>query len=274
MATGSAIRRPTEQRHRPPFCNSIINSCDTDINSGFATDQNDIVWNYVDYGNHACRAGYSQGQADRMVFFIENVRQNLLGSPACTDPCLNPIDASFIANTTTIQLGETINFTNTSTGGTDFEWLVNGVPFSNDINADYLFDGGAGIYEIELIANNNDPNCNASFSMNIEVTCPVEASFTANTLNTIAGGTINFINNSNNANSYEWQVDGVPFSNNINASYTFPNIGDYEIKLIATDPTGTCRDEHILFVQVVCPVGADFTASTLATIAGGTVGFF
>ena len=256
----------------PPFCNAVINSCDTDINSGFTADENDLVWNYVDYGNRACRAGYSQGQTDRMVYFIENVRLSLLSSNACLDPCANPFDASFTANSISINLGETIDFTNTSSGGTDFEWLVNGLSFSNNANANYLFDDGAGIYEVTLNANNGDPNCSASFSMNIEVICPVEADFTASTLNTVAGEAIDFTNNSLNANSYEWQIDGTPFSNNINATYNFPNIGNYEIKLIATDPTGTCNDEHTLFIQVGC-IAAFFETDNSSPSPGDVVSF-
>ena len=256
----------------PPGCVSVVNSCDTDTDSGLATDENDLYWNYVDYGNHACRAGYSQGQTDRMVFFIENVRQSLLESQACTDPCPNPFDASFTASAATVELGEAIIFTNTSTGGNDFEWLVNGVPFSSSNNASYLFNDGDGIYEITLVANNGDPNCTSVFSTNIEVLCPTGANFSASTLSTIAGGTVDFFNNSTDANNYEWQINGINFSNNTNASYTFNDLGNYEIKLIATHPTGNCSDEFFLYVQVDC-IAASFSASELYPSPGNAVSF-
>ncbi|MEO1259171.1 MAG: M43 family zinc metalloprotease [Bacteroidota bacterium] len=256
----------------PPSCMSVVNSCTTDTDSGLATDENDLYWNYVDYGNHICRAGYSQGQTDRMVYFIENVRQSLLESQACLDPCTNPFDASFTASAMTIDLGETVNFTNTSTGGNDFEWLVNGVSFSTANDASYIFDDGDGVFEITLIANNGDPNCTSEFSVNVVVLCPTEANFSASTLTTIAGETVDFFNNSVDANNYEWQVNGVTFSNNINAAYTFNNLGNYEVKLIATHPTGDCSDEFSLVIQVNC-IATSFNVSNLYPTPGSTVAF-
>ncbi|HFA47639.1 MAG TPA: hypothetical protein ENJ95_01320, partial [Bacteroidetes bacterium] len=256
----------------PPACSISINSCNTDTNSGFPTDQDDLTWNYVDYGNYSCRAGYTQGQADRMCYFIENVRSSLLNTDACLDPCPNPFIASFNSSATDIMLGETVNFLNTSTGGNNYEWQIDGNVFSNNTNANYVFNTGAGDFVISLMATVADPNCTEIYYDTVHVECPAVASFTAMNLETVSGGTIGFINNSSNANNYEWLIDGVVFSTNTNASYTFPSVGRYKITLIATDISGLCQEEYSLFVNVSC-MAASFTSSDLFPAPGDNVGF-
>lgn len=237
---------PPDATTAPPGdCSAVINSCTTDAQSGFTTDQNDINWNYVDYGNHPCRNGYTQGQADRMAFFIENIRQSLLGSPACSDPCLSPIIANFTTGNNTVNIGSLVNFTNTTTGGTSFKWLVNGNQFATTTNASYTFSS-LGSFEITLDATNGDPNCASTFSTTIEVVCPISASFTTSNLYPSPGATVNFTNASTGANGYAWSVNGQPAGSSQNFSYTFSTAGQYNICLSATN--GLCAAQ---FCQLV-----------------------
>ena len=118
----------------PPTCFIPVNSCSTDANSGFNTDVDDIIWNYLDYGNYHCRSGYTQGQADRMTYFIDNVRSSLLNMLACVDPCPTPFQASFTTSKNQILMGESVNFVNTSTGGNIYEWFVENQSLSNSLN--------------------------------------------------------------------------------------------------------------------------------------------
>ncbi len=256
----------------PPTCFIPVNSCSTDTNSGLSSDMDDIIWNYVDYGNYACRAGYTQGQADRMAYFIENVRSSLLNTNACVDPCPNPFIVSFTPDQTTITMGETVNFLNTSTGGNNYEWQVNGVTFSNNTNAFYTFDTGAGEFEISLTATVPDPNCTEVFKQIITVNCPAEANFTPSVFETIPGGSIDFTNTSQNSNDFEWQINGVTIANTTDASYIFPALGNYTVNLLATDATGFCTDEYSFLIQVVC-VSASFSADDLFPNPGSTVTF-
>ncbi|MCH8317336.1 MAG: hypothetical protein IIA88_02370 [Bacteroidetes bacterium] len=70
-------------------------------------------------------------------------RWNPGAPPSCT--------SSFTSSATTICEGETINFTNTSTGAITYEWQENGTPFSTATDTSRTF-GTAGIYTISLIA--------------------------------------------------------------------------------------------------------------------------
>ncbi len=255
----------------PPTCFIAVNSCSSDTNSGWSADQDDIIWNYVDYGNYACRAGYTQGQADRMAYFVENVRFSLLNTEACIDPCPNPYVASFTADQTNILMGETVNFTNTSTGGDNYTWQVNGVTFStNPNNAAYTFSDGAGDYIVSLICTTADPNCTEVFEQTITVRCPAEASFIPTFFETIPGGTIDFANTSTNSNDFQWFVDGVQYANTPDFTFTFPAAGNYQVVLRAADSTGFCTDEYALIVQVVC-VSASFSTDNFYPVPGSDV---
>jgi PKD repeat protein len=79
--------------------------------------------------------------------------------------------------------------------------------------------------------------------------CDVEAGFTASSSEICAGDEVSFTNSSTDATDYEWEVDGDQFSTDENPTYTFPDAGTYEIKLIASD--GTCTDEVTTSITVL-----------------------
>lgn len=219
----------------PATCTSLINSCTTD-----SPDLPDINWNYVDYGNRPCRNGYTQGQTDRMHYFIENVRQSLLESKGCADPCTSAITASFSASSTTVDVGAVVNFTNTSANATSAVWTVNGTAFANTLNAGYTFNA-VGSYEICLQTGNADPNCSGEFCQTITVTCPVSASFNSSNVYPQPGETVMFTNGSTGANHFTWRVDGTVAGSTANFSYVFPQPGAYEVCLEAGN--GLCANE-------------------------------
>ena len=214
-------------------CNSSPNTCDTDANSGFATDQPDMIWNYMDYTDFNCYSAFTQGQADRMVFSIENPRASLLDSKGCVSPCTNDITADFSASETTVQAGQMVNFTNNSVNATAYDWQVNGTSFSNNTNASYLFDI-VGDFEITLLATNADPNCNDSYTLNVTVTCPTTADFIGENLFPPVGAMLDFTNTSTGATGYEWLLNGVSLANTTDLSYTFTISGTYTLCLDAT----------------------------------------
>ncbi len=222
-------------------CGAEINSCYSDTDSGFTQDQNDMYWNYMDYGNWECYSAFTEGQRDRMFWHIQNVRYSLLESNACMDPCESDISADFApATNQTIDVGSTINFVNASTGASAYEWKVNGEVFSSDENISYTFDE-IGTYEIELLAQNADHSCQDNFSIVLQVECPVSCSFSASNVYPVVGETVTFLNQSTNGSNFEWR-DGVALiSTNENITYTFPSTGIYNICL-DTD-NGICEKQ-------------------------------
>ena len=251
---------PPDASTAPVSCSSTINTCTTDeddisinnpfrpIANGGLGDQDDMTINYMDYGFQTCQSAFTDGQKNRMIFMLTGARNSLLQSIACLDLCTNLISSSFIASDTLLNVGNTVTFTNQSTGGVSYEWLINGTQFSTNTDETYTFNT-AGTYTITLIALNGDPACTNQYSIDIVVTCPVSSSFTTDTNKVAAGDSIAFTNTSTGATSYEWFIDGVSVGTSIDLTYGFTTIGGYMVYLVAYD--GTCYDtSSFQFIQV------------------------
>ena len=247
---------PDQSTARVP-CPNPSNSCTTDVNNAdannpFSTDQKDMINNYMDYSNLECYNAFTNGQKDRMHFSIENMRNSLINSSACLDPCTDIISAMISIPSTVISIGETINFNGITSGATSHEWVVNGSTISNATNASYTFNE-EGTFTISLIANNSDPNCEKVVSIEVKVKCPVVAAFVSSGNDIIPGSEIFFSNISQNASSYLWLLDGMPISMNYNFSTTFSTEGTYDIQLVASN--NLCSDTSSISVITVSNTG-------------------
>jgi len=262
---------PPDQSTAAVPCAGSANSCTTDVNAGdpnnpFTADQNDMFWNYMDYGDWNCYSAFSQGQAERMDFFLNSVRFTLLDSDGCQDPCLSPVDVSFTASTLTIPIGGAVDFTNISSNTTNADWQIDGVNFANTFDASYTFNT-LGTFEITLMGSNNSPNCFDDYTIEMEVICNTIASFntSGNTVN--LGESVLFNNTTTNGLSYEWFVEGVSQGASVDFSYTFNMPGVYEICLEAVGPL--CDDDDCFFI-VVTNLADDCSQTFLKTF--GTSG--
>ncbi|MTB53558.1 M43 family zinc metalloprotease [Lewinella sp. W8] len=239
-------------------CGGTANSCTTDTNSGFATDQNDMFNNYMDYGNWSCYNALTAGQRDRMHFFLEGRRQSLLESPGCLDPCPAPIVASFTGGDVTIDVGTTLNFTNTSTNGDNLQWQLDGVDVSTASTYSQTFNT-VGVYTVTLTVSSNDPLCRPeTVTQRVTVFCPVLASFDVPPL-LEASATATFTNTSTAGTNFSWTIDGTPIATTADLSHIFPASGLYEVCL-ATDNT-LCGEETCRLVFVREPACTDCPAT-------------
>lgn len=239
---------PPDQSTTWLACGNTANTCNTDALSGFATDVNDMVENYMDYNSPSCYSIFTANQSTRMQWSIANERNSLLACQSCLSPCLSPFTAAFTAPNTTIGVGTNLAFTNTSTGGTAYIWQVNGTNFAATTNANYTFNT-IGTYTITLIATDGQ-TCNYVFEMEITVICPVVSSFTPSSLNISPGGSVTFTNTSTGATSYQWFVDFVNVGNTTNLTQVFPNVGQYQVYLVA-DNNGLCANSsQIITINV------------------------
>ncbi|MCB0644601.1 MAG: PKD domain-containing protein, partial [Phaeodactylibacter sp.] len=173
-------------------------------------------------------------------------------SEACLDPCTSLITAGFTTTATSIPIGTSLTFTNTSGNADSFNWLIDGLPFSNSLDASYLFDV-LGTYTISLEAFNDDPNCSGTFELEIEVFCPVEAAFIGSNYSPLAGENIFLENFSTNANSFEWLVNGILVSTASDLDTNFIVPGAYQLCLNASN--GLCTDQYCqyMFVNALNP---------------------
>lgn len=232
---------PPDQSTAGIGCNSSMNSCTTDTQSGFSTDQNDLTKAYMDYGNWSCMKIFTQGQSDRMNWTIQNIRQSLLGCRSCQDPCPAPVVANFNSSANNIAPGTLVNFTNASSNAAGYKWYLNNVLQSASTNFSYTFNA-TGTYVIRLVALPGSVLCDSTFKTDtIRVACPVKAAFTPLITSSTTNATVNFTNTSTGgAATYNWFVNGLLQGTGTNFSYAFTSAGNYSIKLRAT--SGTCAD--------------------------------
>ncbi len=243
---------PPDQSTAGIPCDQSMNSCDTDANSGFATDQNDMINNYMDYSRLSCYDAFTQGQRDRMHFFLDGIRASLLQSPACLPPCPNPVVATFTpSGPNEVAVGTLLTFTNNSTAATSYRWLINGVEQSNTTNFSYTFLD-EGFYTITLVAASTDPLCfPASFSWSLRVFCSLEAAFVRDVAFPIIGDTIRFSAQDATATTYQYTLNGSPVATTAAFDTSILVPGLYEICLEVS--RANCRRQVCRFFGVRTP---------------------
>jgi gliding motility-associated-like protein len=230
-------------------CITPQNSCTSDTLSGFSVDQPDLNVNFMGYST--CANMFTDGQGVKMRDVLATVRNSLLLEDHCVKPCAENILASFTRDNWFPVPGNTINFTSTSSGGSNYEWSVDGVVTGTNSPAFSHTFGALGKYKVTLKVFNASPGCFASYSHNVIVTCGVMARFYPDkriiaSKAPIMLDTILFKNRSVNANSYQWlmandtgMVETV-VSTSADLNYIFQNKGNYRVRLIATN--GGCSD--------------------------------
>ena len=234
-------------------CSVHVNSCSTDTQSGFSTDQSDLTEDYMDYGNWGCMTVFTQGQADRMNWFITNVRSSLLNCRSCLPPCPNPVTAGFNSSAINVTVGTFVNFANTSINGVTYQWYINNILQSGAFNFSNTFNT-AGQYAVKLVVTGNNTSlCDSSVvTQVINVSCPVNAGFTASAIEVSIGQSINFTNTSmGSPASYAWYIDNVLLATTVNFSNLFNLPGTFTIKLVIG--TGLCTSEKTITIDVATP---------------------
>nr|MBP6810391.1 PKD domain-containing protein [Saprospiraceae bacterium] len=241
---------PPDQSTASLPCTETFNSCSTDTQSGpFSTDQPDMTRNFLDYGILACFHDYTPDQATRMNATLDGIRKSLLESKGCLPPCPANTVAGFTASATTINVGQTVTFNNTSQNAGAYTWTVNGTSFGTQANATYTFTA-PGTYTVLLTAlPSNTMLCEPSTAyVTIQVLCVITASFSVSDESPDENETILLLNTSQNALVYEWFVNGISQGNSLD-SISFNSPGDYQIQLVATN--GPCTSSAIVEVQVL-----------------------
>lgn len=252
-----------------PACNMPDNSCDTDTlsahsNGFFPTDVPDQIANFMDYGNQSCKNEFTQGQTDRMQATIAGPRSGLLNS-RCNPPCGDHILSSFTRDISDPSVGDVIHFTNTSTGASNYEWIVNGTVVAT--TTDFNFTPTAIGTDTIVLKSFNTPGCYSMYLDIVFTRCGApRARFWANeeTIASLTGvyeDSIHFTNTSTGSTSFSWQVsnDGgaswTQVSTNTDLTFVFPTPGVWLIQLVATD--GVCSDTTSAYSVMVDNPTAD-----------------
>ncbi len=253
---------PPDGTHRASPCNSPYNTCNTDTlsnysNGYFKQDVPDPIDNIMDMGFEKCQNAFTQGQADRMLAIISILRPGLLVSKN-TLLCADSVLAGFQKNIVYPQKGDTVKFTNTSTGSANFEWFVNGVRIAT--TKDFIFPIlQSGTFIIKMKASGVG-NCFSTHTEKLIVGCGVTARFYADkqtvaTHLTTNPDTIHFFNNSYGASNFKWLMTNenganeqvVSTDQNLSRKFDLP--GKYSIRLVASN--GSCADTTVRYTVTV-----------------------
>ena len=241
---------PPDRSTKSSPCNSPDNTYNTDTISGpFTKDVPDNISNFMDYGS-PCPTVFTQGQSDRMHAFLSIFSGGtLLNSDRCNSPCNGAIVAKFdwYSNAHPV-VGDIVNFNNTSTGATSYEWYVNEVLVATTQAFSYQVTT-ATTYVIKLLAFTAGRTCVSSYTGNVMADCGVVARFSPDkrliaSTSVIYKDPVLFQNTSYGATNHQWFVSdntGANFSNagtSKDLLYDFLQPGTYKIKLTASK--GAC----------------------------------
>ncbi|MBL7797833.1 MAG: hypothetical protein JNJ90_15160, partial [Saprospiraceae bacterium] len=216
-------------------CGTPANTCSTDAQSGFSTDQTDMTINYMDYATLACYNAFTTGQSDRMEFFFHEARASLLDSKGCLDPCTAPVSAAFAASAgPVLNAGTSVDFFCPGPNVATWAWTVNGAPAGDQPGLSYAFTV-PGQYIVQLTVQGADPNCSDKQSDTLLVICGVQAGFSFGPTYPEAGDTVLLSSQAVGATHVSWTLNGAPAGNASVWSQVFSSPGAYTVCLTAND---------------------------------------
>lgn len=200
--------------------------------------------------------------------------------------CGDPPVAAFSASTTTVCVGECIDFTDESTGtnNDEWDWVFSGAtPITSEDQNPSVCYNSTGTFAVTLGVSNLAGSDILYLSEMIEVVeCPVpSAAFSAGTTEICVGECIDFSDESSgpNINGWSWTFDGATTGtsdeqNPSDICYDTP--GTYSVTLVVSNPNGSDEVTESALV-VVDPCYPDpqpaFSVDVETICPGGCVSF-
>ncbi len=165
--------------------------------------------------------------------------------------------ADFTANVTTIDEGQSVQFTDLSTNATSWSWsFAGGTPSGSSAQNPSVTFNNEGTYTVTLTATNavgSDVETKTAYiTVNNVVLVPV-ADFSADNTSVAEGGTVNFTDlSTNEPTAWSWTfTGGTPSSSTAqNPSVTYANAGTYDVTLTSTNSAGSDIETKTGYVTV------------------------
>ncbi|MBL4703070.1 MAG: gliding motility-associated C-terminal domain-containing protein, partial [Flavobacteriales bacterium] len=145
-----------------------------------------------------------------------------------------------------------VNFTNTSIGSVNCSWDYGGAGTSANCAGDSI-TFSVGIYDVSLTITDGN-GCTNTLVIPAMITSnayPVAEFSFGPQPTTILNPIIDFTNLSTGGNSYQWDFDGLGGAITLDASFSFPDTGSYNVQLVVTSVAG-CSDS-ITYPVIIGP---------------------
>jgi PKD repeat protein len=233
----------------------------TDTSDGHPTKW---LWKFGDGGYSSEKNPYFLYQAPGTYTVTLTVYNNA-GSDTVTRQNLITVTsvpvAGFTANRTSGASPLTVQFTDTSTGGsTSWDWTFGNDGGSHEQNPVHVFQN-PGTYSVKLVVSNNAGNSTEVKDGYIMVGQPLSANFTYSTSNPAATAplTVAFTDRSTgDPTIWSWRFGDGYVTNEKNPIHTYTQPGSYVVTLTVTSLSGS--DTLTKTIVVKSPLKADFFA--------------
>src|SRR5690349_14382964 len=154
--------------------------------------------------------------------------------------------ANFTADKSTAQVGETIQFTNTSENATAFKWSFGDGTTSKDVAPKKTYES-SGSYLVSLVSTGEGGSTISNLTVKI---VPSPAFTVEDADNLMALTPVQFTNASKGAASYLWSFGNEAGSTSTaeDPTFTYLKAGSYKVTLTATSPEGATTTEKTVVV--------------------------
>lgn len=126
-------------------------------------------------------------------------------------------------------------FTNSSLNSDRFKWDFGNGSYASDRLPGKIIFGLPGTYEVLLTAFNGNKKTllKKTVVISLDDSPLAQFTYTFKDNKSYAPATLVLVNNSQNAVSYEWEIDGTIYNTKTPSNITFTRTGDYVLKLVA-----------------------------------------
>lgn len=215
--------------------------------NGVSSTAEDTVFTYLEAGVY------------RVSLTVQNLEQALDDTSTTItvfiQDSLPPLFASFsqISNSNNGTVPDSVCFLNQSINGNEFEWdFGDGTTINTDEDTVCHVFREPGSYKVQLTAFSGNSSATSSSRIIIEalpapIPLPI-AKFSITNDSCTAPCEIQFINESENSDSYEWDFGDGNFSNEQNPVHEYTEAGNYLVRMIALNELGENKAESSIEV--------------------------
>jgi len=222
--------------------------------------------------------------AERLKDWLDPTNTGIEKLPGLSAQILPPL-VNFVADTTYILQGDSIHFTDLTTGNPAISWawtFAGGTPETSTVQNPVITYHQHGVHDVSLTVTNADGTMTETKAayITVEQVLAPESDFNASAIEIIEGDAVDFTDLSTNTPvSWAWTFEGATpdvsdEQNPQGIEYLVPGV--YDVTLVASNNGGSdteVKEDYITVIAGVPPV-ADFYADVTEITVGDTVNFF